>query len=89
MSEFIVSISVIMSFNAAQKGNINQGIGTSVMVSNGVLVTALSYCLMREKVSVLQFIGIISIFAGVIAVSLYGPDKSQSGITNEDVDTKQ
>ena len=59
------------------------------MVSNGVMVTALSYCLMKEKVSVIQFIGIISIFAGVIVVSLYGPDKIQSGITSEEGNAKK
>ena len=51
VSEFIVSISVIMSFNAAQKANINQGIGSSVMTCNSVLVTILSYFCLNEVVS--------------------------------------
>ena len=51
VSEFVVSIAVIMSFSAAQKANINQGISSSVMVLNSVIVTILSYCIWREKVS--------------------------------------
>ena len=50
-SEFIVSIAVIMSFSAALEGNINQGIGSSIMISNSICVTILSYIFMREKVS--------------------------------------
>lgn len=51
ISEFVGSVSVIMTFNAAQKANINQGIGTTIMGGCGVIVTILSYCFLKEVVS--------------------------------------
>ena len=51
ISEFTISVCVIMTLNAAQKANINQGIGLNIMICNSVLVTFLSYCLLGERVS--------------------------------------
>lgn len=64
-----------MSFNAAQKANVNQGIGSSVMIFNAVIVTILSYCILKEVVSKMQIAGIITIVAAVACVSLFGPEK--------------
>ena len=69
--EFVTSLSIQMSYNAAQKANINQGLGTSVMISNCLFVTLMSYCCIGEKVTCLQMIGILMIIAAVVIISLF------------------
>lgn len=69
-----------MSFNAAQKANINQGIGSSIMICNSVIVTILSYCFMKEVVSITQSVGIILIVISVTLVSVFGPDADKTGV---------
>ena len=73
ISEYIGSISVIMSFSAALTANINQGIGANIMIFNAVIVTILSYCILNEVVSRCQITGIIIIVLAVALVSLFGP----------------
>lgn len=81
-SEFIVSISVIMAFSAAQKENINQGIGSCIMILNGVFITVLSYCFFRETVSKTQIIGIVTVAISVALVSIFGPEATPETAIN-------
>ena len=74
ISEFTISVSVIMTQNAALKANINQAIGLNIMICNAVVVTILSYCLLGERVSKAQFMGILVIIVGVALVSFFPPD---------------
>ena len=78
ISEFTISVCVIMTLNAAQKANINQGIGLNIMICNSVLVTLLSYCLLGERVSKTQMAGIVVIVIGVALVSLFPPESEIS-----------
>lgn len=77
IAEFIASISVIMTFNAAQKANINQGIGTNIMICNAVIVSILSFCFLGEVVSKAQVFGILVIIAAVALVSAFPPKSTQ------------
>jgi len=54
--------------------NINQGIGTSIMILNGPIVTILSFCLLREMATRTQVFGIITVVVGVTIVSVFGPE---------------
>ena len=50
-SEFVVSLAIMMCYNSAGKGNINQGLGTCIMICDCFIVTLLSCCFFGEKVS--------------------------------------
>jgi len=51
LCEFFVSMSVIMGFSAALKGNLNQGLGTALMNFNAVIVTGATYILYDERIN--------------------------------------
>ena len=70
VSEFVVSLSIMLCYNSAGKGNINQGLGTSIMISDCLIVTLLSRCFMGEKVTCPQIIGILMILAAVVIISI-------------------
>ena len=73
ISEFVVSICLILSFHVSLAHNINQGISTSIMVFNDITVTILSYLILKESVSVLQIFGIVCIVVGISLISVFGP----------------
>jgi len=76
MSEFLISLFVILMFGAALDANINQGIGTSLITLNAVIVSGMSYCIFREKITVLNGIGIVVILVALAIISLFGPKTS-------------
>ena len=78
MSEFVVSLACMLSFNAAGKGNLNQGLGTSIMICNCLMVTLLSFCFMGEKVTCAQISGIVAIVVAVIIISTFKADIAES-----------
>ena len=75
VSEFVSSVCVILSFNAALSANINQGIAASIVISNVGIVSVLSYCTMGEAVSKTQLFGMTLIIGAVALVSLDGPGR--------------
>ena len=81
-SEFIVSICVIMGFNAAMKANINQGISSSIMIFNAVLVTIGSKYFFTERVSCVQLIGILVVIAAVALVSIKKEDTEELDLSS-------
>ena len=88
LSEFIVSIAVLMALSACLGENINQGVVLSILVANVVIVSIGSYILFNELLSVLQVSGIIFVIVSVIITSLFGPesklDKKQEAIVEND-----
>lgn len=77
-SEFVGSIAVIMAFNAALSANINQGIATSIMVSNIVIVSILSYFALSETISKLQLFGMAIVIGAIVIVALCSPPSSHT-----------
>ena len=73
--EFMISLFVILTFNAALKANINQGIGTCMLTLNAIIVSILSYFIFREKITIMNLIGIIVILVALALIALFGPDK--------------
>ena len=65
---------MLLSLNAAQQANINQGIVASITILNLVIVTSLSYWLFNEKISVIQVVGIFVVIAAVITLSCTAPE---------------
>ena len=43
------------------------------MVFNAIIITILSYLILKESVSVVQVFGIVIIVAGVALISVFGP----------------
>ena len=78
VSEFVVSLSIMLCYNSAGKGNINQGLGTSIMISDCLIVTLLSCCFMGERVTCPQIIGILMILAAVVIISIFHADAPSS-----------
>ena len=74
MIEFVGSIGVLLSLNAAQTANINQGIVASITILNLVVVTILCYFIFKEKVSPVQIFGIVVVIASIITLSCTGPE---------------
>jgi len=74
MCEFLISLSIIMAFNAALKANINQGIGTSLITLNAVIVSILSYVFYGEKISLVNGLGIVVVIVALVIIALFGPE---------------
>ena len=73
ISEFVVSVAVLMSLSACLGENINQGVVASILVVNVVIVSIGSYLLFNELLSVTQITGIIFVIVSVVLISLFGP----------------
>jgi drug/metabolite transporter (DMT)-like permease len=73
--EFMISLFVILTFNAALKANINQGIGTCLLTLNAIIVSILSYFIFGERITIMNLIGIIVILVALALIALFGPDK--------------
>ena len=71
--EFMISLFIILAFNAALKANINQGIGTSLITLNAVIVSIFSYVFFREKITVMNGLGIVVIIIALVVIGLTGP----------------
>ena len=85
-AENLSSIAVLMTFNAAANGNINQGIGTALMSATTVNVTISSFICFREKISMPQLTGIVLIIGAVAILSIFAPEDDE--IKHESVTEK-
>ena len=69
--EFMANHFLILGFNNAFMAGLNSGICMSLFVSNSILILLASYFLFKERVTVLQLIGIILIIVSVALVSMF------------------
>jgi drug/metabolite transporter (DMT)-like permease len=76
--EFATSLSVILCFSWALQGNLNQGIGTSLMTFNSAIVSVLSYLVFREVIRPAQMVGILFIIVAVFLLALTSPDSEDT-----------
>ena len=73
--EFLISLFVILCFSASLKANINQGIGTSILTLNAVIVSIMSYWIFKEKITLMNGIGIVIIIVALVLIGIFGPEK--------------
>ena len=73
ISEFMISLFVVLAFSAALEANINQGIGTSLITLNAVIVATGSYCFFKEAITWMKAFGIVVILAALIFIGVFGP----------------
>jgi drug/metabolite transporter (DMT)-like permease len=81
--ELGICLSIFFAFQACAKYSINSGISTVVMPSNAILVILTSYCLYKEKVLALHFVGVLIIIGSVVLIVLTPPggDDSSAAVT--------
>jgi len=75
VSEFCVSLLVILSYFSAIKSNTNQGIGSAMISLNSVLVAILSWIFYGESLSCVQIFGIFVVVIGIILLGLFSSTK--------------
>lgn len=63
-----------MAFTYALKAKINQGICISVESIGTIYVLIASYLLFRERIKILQFVGILTVLVSVSIVALFSYD---------------
>lgn len=66
--EFAGSLLYVFSLNVALENGVNQGISSSFITLAGVFITVMSYFAYGEKISLPQFVGIVSVLLAVTAM---------------------
>ena len=74
VSEFLGSTLMLLSYRSALAANINQGICTSMISITSISVTIAAYAVFRERVSGIQFFGIILIVSAFTLIVFYQPE---------------
>jgi drug/metabolite transporter (DMT)-like permease len=71
-------LNLFFAFEACDKYGVNAGIATVVMPSNAIIVIVVSYCLYKESVLPLHFVGVFIIIGSVVLIVLTPPSKDDS-----------
>ena len=69
--EFAGSFLLLLSLKIALDNSMNQGISTSMMSLAGLMVTLLSWCIYKEKLTWPQFVGMGTILLAVVCMGIF------------------
>lgn len=69
----------MLAFNYAEEYAVNAGVAGVLIPMSGILVGITSYFFYGEKLKVTQIIGILTIIAGAIIISLFPAEAASSG----------
>ena len=76
--EFFGSTFLLFSYRAALAANINQGICSAMLSFTCITVTISSYCIYRERIYCIQFVGILLILIAICLIVFYQPERSMN-----------
>ena len=79
--EFIGGSTVLLCLNESQRGNINLGIGSSISTVYTVFAAGLSYYFFKERVTLVQLLGIFVLIGACATISCTGKDDNNSSST--------
>lgn len=71
--EFLGSTLMLLSYRAAWVDYINQGICSAMLSVTCITVTISSYCIYRERIHCVQFVGIILILVSICLIVVNSP----------------
>ena len=69
--EFAGSFLLLLTLKIALDNFMNQGISTSMMSLAGLMVTLLSWCIYKEKLTWPQFLGMGTILLAVVCMGIF------------------
>lgn len=61
----------MVSFNYGQKANLNDGITPSLVLFSPVFILGMTYLIYKEKINLIQSVGLGAILIGVLGISLF------------------
>lgn len=79
LAEFGTSLFSILAFNHANKHNINAGIAGVLMPISGIFVTIASFLMYKEKLHIVQVIGMFVIVLGATLIATFPAEVNAEG----------
>ena len=67
---------LVNSFHYGQLANLNDGISSSLILFSSVYILLMQYLIYKDRINIVQFIGIFTILVSVVIVSVFTPDSS-------------
>ena len=74
LCEFVGCYFLVDSFHYGQLAGMNDGITSSLILFSSVYILTMQYLIYRDRINIVQFVGIVVILVSVIMVSVFRPD---------------